>query len=62
MSETINQRIIKKINEMECSNEIKQFLKEILLIELGYFEGRVTRYSEEYTRVLKKYATNYKGV
>jgi methyl coenzyme M reductase subunit D len=62
MSETINQRIIKKINEMDCSDEIKQFLKEILLFELEFFEGRVTRYSEEYTRALKKYAANYKGV
>ncbi|MEM3388936.1 MAG: hypothetical protein QW491_05920 [Thermoproteota archaeon] len=62
MSETINKRIIKKINEMECSNEIKQFIKEILLIELRIFEGEVTRYSEEYTRALKKYVANYKEV
>jgi len=62
MSETINRRILEKIEEMECSREIKQFLKEILLIELRIFEGGSIRYSDEYSKAIKKYAVNYKEV
>jgi hypothetical protein len=38
MSETINRRILDKIKNSDCDESVKQFLREVLVVELKNFE------------------------
>jgi len=60
MSVTLNKRIIDKINESEINEQIKAFLKTILVVELEHFEEGKPRYAEEYDRNIQKYVKKYK--
>jgi len=57
MSEQIvlNPRILDKIDQLEADEQVRQFLKEILSIELDSFEAGVVKFSDNYTRCIDKY-------
>jgi hypothetical protein len=48
MSETINRRILDKIKNSDCDESVKQFLREVLVVELKNFEIGKLHYSDEY--------------
>jgi len=54
MSSSINRRIIDKINQSEYDENIKNFLKSILNIELRHSEEGYLRYGREYDRCIQK--------
>jgi len=55
MSESINQRIIDKIDESAFDEWIKGFLRTVLLNELANFEEGKPRFSDEYDRTIDQY-------
>lgn len=55
MSESLNERLIEKINKSDYGKNIKDFLKSILLIELVHLEERTMRYGKEYDRCIMKH-------
>ena len=61
MVENINKKIINKIKESDFSEEIKQFLEKILLLEFQHSEEYGWKYSKEYEKYIKKYADSYEG-
>ena len=54
MSESINRRIIDRINESEYDKNIKDFLKSIFLIELAHLEEGIVTYRKEYDRCIQR--------
>jgi len=55
MSESINRRIIDKINDSKYDKNIKDFLKSLLLIELTHLHEGIVRYSKEYDRSILRF-------
>lgn len=53
MSASINERTVNKIDRSEYSNNVKEFLKSILLVELSYLE--TGRYSKEYDMCISRF-------
>ncbi len=53
MSETINRRILDKIKKSDLDERVKQFLREVLVVELKNFEIGKLRYSDEYEYIRK---------
>lgn len=60
MAETINKKIIEKIKKSEISDEVKQFLRSIIVIELRNMETGDPRYSKEYERNIQIYSKRRK--
>jgi len=55
MAENISKKIIEKIKKSEYSDEVKQFLRSLLVIELRNMETGDPRYSKEYERNIRNY-------
>jgi len=51
-----NRRILETIEKGDFAPEIKELLKELLVIEARIAEDKKPRYSEDYDRVIKKLA------
>jgi len=51
-----NKRILETIEKGDFAPEIKELLKELLVIEARIAEDKKPRYSEDYDRVIKKLA------
>lgn len=51
----MNKRILQKIRESDTEEEIKEFLKEIFLLELEHF-GSMWKHGKDYERLIKKYS------
>lgn len=60
---SVNRRILKTIEESEFTTEIKELLKELLMIEAQNSEDKKPRYAEDYDRIIKRLAgaLGYKG-
>jgi len=52
----VNRRILETIEKGDFALEIKQLLKELLMIEARNAEDKKPRYSEDYDRIIKKLA------
>ena len=63
MSEQIvlNPRILDKIDELADDDRIRQFLKEILGVELDSFESGDMRYHDKYLGCIDKYSPGSQG-
>ena len=59
MSETINRRILDKINNSDIDERVKKFLREVLIVELKNFEIGKLRYSDEY-EYIRKHCMSFK--
>jgi len=59
MPEDINREILSKISEADVSKEVKQFLRDVLILELKNFEEGQWRYGKEYDARIKKHAARY---
>ena len=55
MSESINIRIIKKINQSNFNNNIKLLLKNLLALELENIETGTKVYANSYDRLIEMY-------
>jgi len=53
MSE-VNKRILDAIKKSNFSPEIKDLLRNLLMIELRNFEDKYPRYAEDYDRIIRK--------
>jgi len=57
----INSLIYKKIDESDASEDVKKFLKKVLLLELQTSsEGVKYRYGKELELEIQKYSKNFK--
>jgi hypothetical protein len=57
----INSLIYKKIDECEASEDVKKFLRKVLLLELQTSsEGVKYRYGKELELEIKNYSKNFK--
>ena len=52
---SVNKRILDAIEEADFPQDIKYFLKNLLMIELRIFGDRKPMYSEDYERVIKRF-------
>lgn len=52
----VNRRILETIEKGDFAPDIKQLLRELLVIEARIVEDRRPRYSEDYDRTIKKLA------
>ena len=52
---SVNKKILEAIEEADFPQDIKDFLKSLLMIELRIFGDRRPRYSEDYERVINKF-------
>jgi len=59
MSLSLNRRIIEKIDEVEGTEVVKQFLKELLYFELQIIEEGLPRYKKRYDVLIEKYTKIY---
>jgi len=50
----INKRILNAIEKSNFPQEIKDLLKNLLMVELRNFEDKYPRYGEDYDRIIKK--------
>jgi len=48
----INDRLIKYIDEVSCEENIREFIKQLLFIELRNFNNNYPRYGEDYERII----------
>ena len=55
-SSEVNKKIIKKINESDYDESVKNFLKEIFHYELG---GKNKLYTDEYIKKIRKFSKSY---
>ncbi len=53
---TVNRKILETIEESDLTQEIKELLKELLVIEARNAEDKKPRYSEDYDRIIKNLA------
>lgn len=51
----LNKRILDTINESDYDQTMKDFLKELLMIELRNFEDKYPRYTKDYEQILTRY-------
>lgn len=59
MSLSLNRRIIEKVDEVEVTEAVKQFLKELLYFELQIIEEGSPRYKKRYDVLIEKYTKIY---
>lgn len=59
MALNVNKKISDKITEGEFSEEIKEFLGEILIFELEHFEEARPRYTDKYEELINKYISKF---
>lgn len=59
MAVNINKKISDKIIEGKFSEEIKDFLAEILIFELEHFEEARPRYTDKYEELINKHTTKF---
>lgn len=52
---SVNKKILETIEEADFPQDIKDFLKNLLVIELRIFGDRKPRYSEDYDRVINSF-------
>ena len=52
---SVNRRILQAIEESDFAQDMKDFLKTLLMIELQKLGDKRPRYSEDYDRVIKKF-------
>ena len=52
---SVNKRILEAIEKADFPQDIKDFLKNLLMIELRIFGDRKPRYSEDYDRVINSF-------
>jgi len=52
---SVNKKILETIEEADFPQDIKDFLKNLLMIELRIFGDRQPRYSEQYDRVISSF-------
>lgn len=60
MNVDMNKRILQKIKESDTEEEIKEFLKEIFLLELEHF-GSWWKHGKDYERLIKEYSEKWEG-
>lgn len=51
----INKKILEAVEEADFPQDMKAFLKDLLMIELRIFGDRKPRYSEDYDRVINRF-------
>jgi len=61
MVENINKKILEKIEVLETAEEIKNYIKDILLFEIEHMDEGRPKYREDYLKMMKKYAEGYEG-
>jgi len=61
MSEKLNKRIIEKLEKKEIDDDIRKFLKEMLIFELEQFGASKSHYTKGYQKVIQRYATKKTG-
>lgn len=61
MSEKLNKRIIEKLQKKEIDEDIRKFLKEMLIFELEQFDASKSRYTKDYQKIISRYATKISG-
>lgn len=54
----VNKRILDAIENSDLEQDLKSFLKTLLMIELKNLGDKRPRYSEDYDRVIKRYVEN----
>lgn len=59
MAVNVNEKITDRIREGTFSEEIKDFLRDILIFELEHFEEARPRYTEKYEELINKYTTKF---
>jgi len=59
MAINVNKRISDKIAEGKFSEEIRDFLAEILIFELEHFEEARPRYMDKYEELINKYTAKF---
>lgn len=59
MAVNVNEKITDKIREGLFGEEIKDFLRDILIFELVHFEEARPRYMEKYEELINKYTTKF---
>lgn len=60
MTDALNEKIIKKLNEIEGNQHVKQFIKEMLFYELGQLEEGMSRHwTNFYQKTINKHLANY---
>lgn len=52
---SVNKKILEAIEEAHFPQDMKDFLKNLLMIELRIFGDRKPRYSEDYDRVINRF-------
>jgi hypothetical protein len=52
---SVNKKILEAIEEADFPQDVKAFLKDLLIIELRIFGDRKPRYSEDYDRVINRF-------
>ena len=57
----INKKIIEKLENFDCNNVSKKFIKDILIIELENFEGNKIHFRDEYHKALNKVFDTSRG-
>ena len=57
----INKKIIEKIENFECEDKMKIFLKDVLFIEFENFEENKIKFRDEYYKALNKVFNTSKG-
>jgi len=53
---TVNKRILETLEKSSYSNEVKELIKTLLMIELRHKGDKVPRYAEDYDRTIKRLA------
>jgi hypothetical protein len=51
-----NRRILKAIEKGDFAQEVKELLRQLLIVEARIAEDKKPRYSEDYDRIIKKLA------
>ena len=59
MTVNVNEKITDKIREGPFGEEIKDFLRDILIFELVHFEEARPRYMEKYEELINKYTIKF---
>lgn len=62
MTDALNPKIIKKLDDFDGNIYVKKFIKEMLFYELGQIEeGSGTHYTNDYTKAIEKHLANYES-
>lgn len=56
----MNRRILQKISESDTEEEIREFLKEIFVLELEH-SGSQWKHGRDYERLIRKYTKKWEG-